>query len=98
MGVASRAPQSNDVGLAYGVSTAGGSGRDGTTLLVPLNPNRISSDSEPTVIEDIRVRPRNSLATRHWTVVKKGDRIVSVIKAELNQRPLDGPSESDFDL
>jgi hypothetical protein len=38
------------------------------------------------------------MATRHWTVVKKGDRIVTVIKGELNQQPLKARSESSFDL
>jgi hypothetical protein len=65
-----------------------------------LDGNQASSDFEPTTIESIRVKPdlMKSLASRHWTVVKKGDRIVTVIKGELRQRPLDGPSESDFDL
>jgi hypothetical protein len=51
-----------------------------------------------TTIESIRVKPPQSLATRHWTVVKKGDQIVTVIKGELRQRPLKSKSESDFDL
>jgi hypothetical protein len=97
MGVVHRAARSNDVGLAFGVSAGGGREGEGTQVLVPLNPNRTSSDSEPTVIENIRVKPRHSLATRHATVVKQGDRIVSVIKNELNQRGVNGTPESDFD-
>jgi len=86
--------------LAFAIPASGGRGRagSGTSIIVPMAGNQTSSDSEPTTIESIRVNPRNSLASRHWTVVKKGDRIVTVIKGELRQRKLDGPSESDFDL
>jgi hypothetical protein len=66
--------------------------------MVPATGARTSSEPEATTIESIRVKPRHSLATRHWTVVKQGDRIVTVIKDELNQRSLKVQSESDFDL
>jgi hypothetical protein len=97
MGAYAGAARSNDVGLAFGVSAGGGREGAGTQILVPLNPNRTSSDFEPTTVESIRVKPRHSMATRHFTVVKKGDRIVSVIKNELNQRGVNGTPESDFD-
>ncbi|MEE8163956.1 MAG: hypothetical protein V3T64_00155, partial [Myxococcota bacterium] len=57
-----------------------------------------SSDSELTTIESIRVTPRDSLASSHWTVVKKGDRIVTVIKGERNQSSVTSTPESSFDL
>ena len=99
LSAADGAARTNDLGLAYSVVSSGGRDRaSGTSLMVPLGKNQASSDSEPTTIESIRVKPTQSLASRHWTVVKKGDRIVTVIKGELRQRPLDGPSESDFDL
>ena len=84
----------------YGLPASGGRGRGGAgaSYIVPLASDRNGSDDEPTTIESIRVKPRDSLASRHWTVVKKGDKIVTVIKGEKRQRPLDGPSESDFDL
>jgi len=74
-----------------------GSGRRGTLITVPVG-GSASAGSDVTTIESIRVAPRNSLATRHWTVVKKGDQIVTVLKGELRQRPLKSKSESDFDL
>lgn len=84
----------------YGLPASGGRGRAGAgaSYIVPLDGDRTMSDNRPTTIESIRVKPVNSMATRHWTVVKKGDRIVSVIKGELRQRPLKSKSESDFDL
>ena len=99
-GVVLGAVRTNDQELAFAIPASGGRGRagSGTSVILPLAQNQASSDSEPTTIESIRVKPRDSLASRHWTVVKKGDRVISVIKGEMRQRKLDGPSESDFDL
>ncbi len=84
------------------VPVTGGGGRSGgrssVSLAVPLTGGQTSSDAELTTIESIRVKPRESMATRHWTIVKKGGRIVTVIKGELNQGPLKSASESSFDL
>ena len=87
-------------GLAYAVPvTGGGNGRGGTQgVLMQVPTGSPAGGDEVTTIESIRVKPRQSLATRHWTVVKKGDQIVTVIKGELRQRPLKSKSESDFDL
>ena len=74
-----------------------GSGRRGTLITVPLK-DTASANPGVTSIQSIRVKPVDSLASRHWTVVKEDGRIVTVIKGELRQRPLDGKSESDFDL
>lgn len=89
------AMQSQATGLVYSIPVSGG--RRGASVQVPIG-GQASAASQPTTIESIRVKPPNSLATRHWTVVKKGDRLVTVIKGELNQRPLKSKSESDFDL
>ena len=67
-------------------------------MMVPTAGAQTSSEPEVTTIESVRVKPPHSLATRHWTVVKQGDRLVTVIKDELNQRSLKVQSESDFDL
>jgi len=50
------------------------------------------SSDEPVVIEKIRYRHRDEMATRHNVVVKQGDRILTVIKgnpliSEINQAP-----------
>ena len=89
------ATQSRASGLVYSIPVSGG--RRGASIQVPIG-DLASADLEPTTIESIRVKPSDSLASRHWTVIKRGDRIVTVIKGELNQRPLDSTPESDFDL
>lgn len=91
--------QPHGTGMTYSIPVSGGSQgrRSGAAVQVPIG-GMASADTETTTIESIRVKPRGSLASRHWTVIKKGDRPVTVIKGELNQQPLDGPSESDFDL
>lgn len=99
-GVVVGATPPREAGVAYAVPATGGRGRagSGASIMVPLTKSRTESDPEPTTIESIRVEPRDSLATRHWTVVKRGDEIVTVIKGERRQRPLRPKSESDFDL
>jgi len=93
--------QSQASGIVYSIPVSGGSGRRGggrgASIQVPVG-GVASADPEPTTIESIRVKPRHSLASRHWTVVKQGDRLVTVIKGELNQQPLRSTPESDFDL
>ena len=93
------AMQSQTPGVVFSIPVSGGSGRghSGASIQVPVG-DQASADSEPTTIESIRVKPRRNMASRHWTVVKKGDRIVTVIKGELNQQPLRSRPESDFDL
>ncbi len=90
------AMQSQEPGLVYSVPVSGYRGR-GASVQVPLG-MQASADPVVTTIESIRVKPSDSLASRHWTVVKQGDRIVTVIKGELNQQPLRSTPESDFDL
>jgi hypothetical protein len=100
-GVVVGAMPSQPSGLVYATPVSGGgNGRGGTQGVlaqVPVGGPATGAD-EVTTIESIRVKPPQSLATRHWTVVKKGDQIVTVIKGELRQRPLKSKSESDFDL
>ncbi len=84
--------------MDYTVAVTGGttrSGRNGVSLRIPTGMD--DGSDEPTVIESRRMKPKDSLATRHFTIVKKGDRVVSVIKGERRQRPLKAQSESDFD-
>ena len=92
--IASKGP---GIGYTVPVSGDGASGRSTASLWVPAT-GSASVDSEPTTIESIRVKPSDSLATRHWTVVKQGDQILTVIKGERRQRPLQSVSEDDFDL
>jgi hypothetical protein len=102
MGATAGAMRTQDVGVSYDIRASGNRTGSGLSINVPVNGGGSSTDSgsEPTTIESIRVQPKpsESLASRHWTVVKKGDRIVTVIKGEQNNKPLRATPESDFDL
>ncbi len=63
-----------------------GTGRYGGGTRVQLPTNGAVAGGGPTVMETIRVRPENSLATRTITVVKQDGRVVHVTKGQLNQR------------
>ena len=45
-------------------------------------PNDAMTGDEPVVVEERRVRDRGAITTRHVTVVRQGDRIVSVVRPE----------------
>jgi len=45
-------------------------------------PNDRAGDEEPVVVEERRVRDRNNISTTHVTVVRQGDRILSVVRPE----------------
>jgi hypothetical protein len=100
-GAVAGAVQSQSSGLVYTIPVGGGNGQrggsEGVAVQLPIG-NQASTDFEPTTIQSIRVKPRRNPASRHWTVVKKGDQIVTVIKGELNSKPLRSTPESDFDL
>jgi len=45
-------------------------------------PNDRTADAEPVVVEERRVRDRNNISTTHMTVVRQGDKILSVVRPE----------------
>jgi hypothetical protein len=97
MGAVVGAVQSSEMGLVYSIPANGGNGNGmGAQFDVPIGGSG-SPDAVRTTISDIRVQPEHSMASRHWTVVERDGRPVTIIKAELNQQPLEGKSESDFD-
>jgi hypothetical protein len=61
----------------------------GTQTILQLNnrssiaiPNEQMIGDEPVVVEQRRVRDRNNISTTHVTVVRQGDRILSVVRPE----------------
>jgi hypothetical protein len=52
---------------------------------------------EPVVVERLRARSRDSITTRHITVVRQGDRVLSVLKPAASQSSSDFPSEEAFE-
>lgn len=71
------------------ISVGGGRYGGGLRMQVPLA-SEADADGEPMVVDTIRVRPDNSLATRTVTVVRQGGRIVAVTRGQPNQRSYAG--------
>ena len=67
------------------VLSGGGRYGGGTSVAVPVGSMSGSSD-EPIVIESLRVKLDDSMATTHETVVRQGDRVISVRRNESSQR------------
>jgi hypothetical protein len=77
---------------AFLVRTSGGDNGVSTQVGFPL----ADAEEEPIVTNNVRMMPENSIATRHVTIVRQGDRILSVVKPSLNQYPGTFPSEADL--
>jgi len=74
-----------------------GGSRYGSGVRYQIPENGAGAEAGPTVIETMRVRPENSLATRTITVVRQDGRIVAVNKAQLNQRSWAGTTATGQD-
>lgn len=81
--------------MPFNVGRSGG-GQRGAGLQLPLNGGHAASD-EPITVESVRMQPESGQATRHWTIVKQGDRVISIFKGENRDRSPEGVSESDFE-
>jgi len=64
-----------------------------TALTIPNN----AQGDAPVIVEEMRVRDPNSIATRHVTVVRQGDRVLSVLKPASPAGPGSPPSEAEFE-
>ena len=63
-----------------------GSGSN-VSIEIPVGP--LMDDAEPVVVEHVRVRPgKGHSTTRHFRVVKQGDRVLAVIKGAHNDNSL----------
>jgi hypothetical protein len=85
-------------GGGQGMSVMTGGTRFGQNgMIVPVESPMATASAEPVVIENRRVQRSDSMATSHETVVRQGDRIISINRDEPNQRetgmvpPLDPP-------
>ena len=88
-------------GLSYSIPFIGGGspgGHRGAQMQLPLGALGDADSDEPITVESVRMQPTEGAATRHWTIVKQGDRVISVIKGENRDRSPEGQSESDFDF
>ena len=59
-------------------------------------PNEAMNGSEPVVVEERRVRDPSAITTRHVTVVKQGDRVISVIRPKATSSGADWGDESEL--
>ena len=56
-----------------------------------------SDGAEPVVIEQVRAKRRDGITTRTITIVKQGDRTISIIKPQPNDANSSFPDEEDFE-
>jgi len=68
----------------------------GNAIEIPID--MADGDAGPIVVEHVRVRPEaGHLTSRHFRVVKQGDRILAVIKDRALDQDLTGLNQRDFD-
>lgn len=86
------------------VNTAAGPRWRRTTRLqtvdAPVPVLGVSADPDsdaPVIVERVRARPKDSIVTRHITVVRQGDRVLSMIKPRARQSSSDWPREEDLE-
>ncbi len=89
--MAAPGPDGEPTSAAFLVRMSGNRDRTTTQMSVPA----AGVSSGPITVDNIRVRPNNSsagrdgsMATRHITVVRQGDRVISVSRPHHNQRRL----------
>ena len=70
---------------AFLVRTSGSSRGVSTQVGFAVSEGPPGASPEPIVTDNVRVKPADSDATRHITVVRQGDKILSVVKPQLNQ-------------
>jgi hypothetical protein len=66
---------------------------DDMSITIPRD--QLAGD-DPVVVEQRRVRDRNNISTTHLTVVRQGDRILSVVRPERAHDRGDWESESEL--
>lgn len=92
-------PGGTPTSAAFLVRMSGNRDRTTTQMGIPLD----ASTAEPVIVESIRVRPDSTLgdgggmSTYHMTVVRQGDRVISVARSDRNNRnAVMAPRESDI--
>ena len=64
-----------------------------TALTIPND----AEGEEPVIVEEMRVDDPDSIATRHVTVVRQGDRVLSILKPASPAQPGNPPGEAEFE-
>ena len=84
--------------MPFNVGRSGG-GQRGAGLQLPLAGaagGAGAATDEPITVESVRVKPVDGEASRHMTIVKQGDRVISVFKGENRDRTSEPTSESEL--
>lgn len=87
-------------GLRFALPLNGGGspgGHRGAQMQLGLGGAGMGDGSERMSVESVRMQPSEGQATRHFTIVKQGDRVVGVIKGENRDRSPEGMPESELD-
>lgn len=66
----------------------GGTRYGANATVVPVGSH--AEDAGPTIIREFRVKPRDSMATTHQTVITRDGRVISIQRDELNQADYTG--------
>jgi len=74
-----------EAGSTDGVSVIVGGTRYGRNAMVIPAGDRTEGEA-PTIVEQRRTKPSDSMATRHETVLRQGDRIISIQRDEKSHR------------
>jgi hypothetical protein len=88
-------------GFTYSMPFFGGGssgGQRAAQMQLGMGALGANDSDEPITVESFRMKPTVGQATRHWTIVKQGDRVLAVIKGEIRDRSPQGISESDYDF
>jgi hypothetical protein len=101
--LAERLERLREINAADGAAAAQRTPFESTQTILRLNqrssiaiPNDRLAGDEPIVVEQRRVRDRNNISTTHVTVVRQGDRILSVVRPESAHDRADWADESEL--
>jgi hypothetical protein len=83
--------------VRLGLGRSGGGDGSMTNIEIPVGAGM--DDSEPVIVEYVRMKPgKGHSTTRHFRIVRQGDRVLAVIKDALNEHSPSGQlNEADFD-
>ena len=94
--LASSGGEAQDGFVSVNVGSGNQRGGSGAEVQIPVGSSTGAGD-EPVTIETVRVKGgKGHNATRHFRVVRRGDKVLAVIKGENNDNKLPGLKDGDF--
>lgn len=81
--------------VRLGLGRSGDGNGSQTNIEIPVGAGM--DDSEPVIVEYVRMKPgKGHSTTRHFRIVRQGDRVLAVIKDELNEHSPSGQLDEDY--